>query len=295
MDRHAVSARPHRRSSRRSLRDRRPARCRRHGRGVSRARHEAEARRRDQGAARVGSRATPIGSRGSSAKRRLLASLNHPNIAAIYGLEKSSGAHGARDGARRRADARGAHRASARFRSTRRCRSRGRSPRRSKRRTSKGIIHRDLKPANIKVRARRHREGARLRARRRLSDARRRHGRPRRTHRRSRPAAMTGARDDPRHGGLHEPRTGAGPRGRQADATSGRSAVVLYEMLTGQRAVRGRRPCRTRWRPILDARTGLDGAAGGHASADSAPASPLPRERSHTKARRHGRCPTGHR
>ena len=53
----------------------------------------------------------------------------------------------------------------ARSRSTKRCRSPGRSPRRSKPRTSSGIIHRDLKPANIKVRARRHGEGPRLRAR----------------------------------------------------------------------------------------------------------------------------------
>ena len=33
----------------------------------------------------------PIGWRGSSAKREVLASLNHPNIAAIYGLEEADG------------------------------------------------------------------------------------------------------------------------------------------------------------------------------------------------------------
>ena len=39
---------------------------------------QLESRRRDQGPARRVRAATPIGSRGSSAKRRLLASLNHP-------------------------------------------------------------------------------------------------------------------------------------------------------------------------------------------------------------------------
>ena len=82
----------------------------------------------------------------------VLASLNHPNIAAIYGLEESGGVNAlvmelveGEDLSQR--IARGA------IRSTRRCRSRSRLRRRSKRRTSKGIIHRDLKPANIKVRA----------------------------------------------------------------------------------------------------------------------------------------------
>ncbi len=68
----------------------------------------------------------------------VLASLNHPHIAGIYGLEESGGVtalvmelvEGRRSVA--------AHRARARSRSTRRCRSPGRSPRRSRRRTSKG-------------------------------------------------------------------------------------------------------------------------------------------------------------
>jgi serine/threonine protein kinase len=94
---------------------------------------------------------------------KTLASLNHPNIGAIYGLEESGGvsalvmelvegedlsqriAHGAIPVdqalpiAKQIADAReAAH--------------------------DQGIIHRDLKPANIKIRAGRYGQGARLRA-----------------------------------------------------------------------------------------------------------------------------------
>ena len=57
-------------------------RRRRHGRGLSRARHEAGSRRRDQDPARARSPPIRSGSRGFSARRRTLASLNHPNIAA---------------------------------------------------------------------------------------------------------------------------------------------------------------------------------------------------------------------
>ena len=48
--------------------------------------------RRPEGVARaVRTRSRPRW-RGSRAKRTLLATLNHPNIAAIYGLEESNGA-----------------------------------------------------------------------------------------------------------------------------------------------------------------------------------------------------------
>ena len=66
---------------------------------------------------------------------QLLATLNHPNIAAIYGLEESNGAPALVlelvDGG----DARRPHRDVGRFRWQRRCRSRGKSPKRWKRRT----------------------------------------------------------------------------------------------------------------------------------------------------------------
>ena len=47
-------------------------------------------RRRDQGAARRVA-AEPSAWRASSARRELLAALNHPNIAVIYGLERIDG------------------------------------------------------------------------------------------------------------------------------------------------------------------------------------------------------------
>ena len=66
---------------------------------------------------------------------QVLASLNHPNIAAIYGLEESGGDAGARPRARRRGDAGRADRGGAAARSTRRSRWRGRSRTRSRPRT----------------------------------------------------------------------------------------------------------------------------------------------------------------
>jgi serine/threonine protein kinase len=68
---------------------------------------------------------------------QVLASLNHPNIGAIYGFEDGDGVHAL---VLELVDAQPWPTASRRdrCRSTRRCRSRSRSPRRSKRRTSRG-------------------------------------------------------------------------------------------------------------------------------------------------------------
>ena len=150
----------------RRVRDRFPPRRGRHGRSLPRARHEARPRRRHQGPA-ASVAADPDRLARFEREARLLASLNHPNIAAIYGVEDAGRRDRARPRARRRRDAQRAHRAArgrGARRSPRRSRSRARSPTRSTRRTSAGIVHRDLKPANIVHHAGRHGEGARLRA-----------------------------------------------------------------------------------------------------------------------------------
>ena len=98
---------------------------------------QAEARRRDQGPAGRVRRTIPNGSRDSSAKREVLASLNHPNIAAHLRHRRVAAARTALvHGTGRGADARRAHRARRRSPSPKPCPSRGRSPRRSRPRTS---------------------------------------------------------------------------------------------------------------------------------------------------------------
>ncbi len=172
---------------------------------------------------------------------QVLASLNHPHIAQIYGFEQSRRHARARPGTGRRRDARRAHRAAVRLPLDEALPIARQIAQALEAAHEQGIVHRDLKPANIKItpdgvvkvldfglaklarcrgRVRQHSLASRISPTHDVAgDDRRRH--------------------DPRHRGLHGARSRPRDARRTSAATCGRSAAVLYEMLTGTRAFDG--------------------------------------------------------
>ena len=197
------------------VRDRRVHRCGRHGGGLSRARYPAGPRRRAQDPARRGCLPTRSGWRGSEREAQLLASLNHPNIAADLrarakrdgrtlplSLELVEGESLARYGSR-----------AAVCRSTRRSAIARQIAEALEAAHERGIVHRDLKPANVKVHARRHGQGSRFRTRQGADSQRRCLHRSSAARRRTWPRMRDHRRHDPRHRRVHGPGTGAWPGG----------------------------------------------------------------------------------
>ena len=174
-----------------------------------------EPRRRHQGAAASRSPQDPERMARFEREAQVLASLNHPNIAAIYGVEQGALVMELVEGENLQGSA--ADRDGAEL-------SRGRSRRALEAAHEKGIIHRDLKPANIKVTP----EGAGEAAGFRTGQSRR--GESRRGVPPAPPISPTLVADhdagghDPGHRGLHVARSRRAASRWTSAPTSGRSA-----------------------------------------------------------------------
>ena len=213
---------------------------------------------------------------------RVLATLNHPHIGAIYGLEHADGVQALVlelvEGETL------AERLEKGSLSVSECLTIGRQIADALEAAHEhGIVHRDLKPANIKITPERHGEGTRLRFGESGPAV------P------SLPASQTISMDC-----LHETASSSAPpaymspeqaRGQPIDKRTDIWAFgcVLYEMLTGRVAFAAATVTDT-LAAVLDREPDWSAASGQDAAGDTEAAAAMSRERSETPSARHGRC-----